>query len=230
MIAALRRTFSDLFDPRLAWTLVKAVLLSVLGYAAVWGLAWWLLMESRWVETAWLDGTLRVLGGLAVMLVSLLLFPSVFVVLQSIFLDGVADRIEARHYPGLGSARGTAFRDGTLMAVKVMVLMIVVNLVMLPVYILGSLFFGAGMALFYAVNGWLCGREYFAQVALRRMTRGDVSDWSARNRLTIWLAGTFITLLGTVPILNLAAPVIGCAYMVHISRLLQPPRGKPEGP
>ncbi len=224
MIAALRRTFTDLLDPRLTWTLIKAVALSALAYAAVWGGSWWLIMRSRWADAAWLDHTLHALGGLGVMVVSLLLFPSVFGVVQALFLDGVADRIESRHYPALGPARGTAIRDGLIFSVKVLILMVVVNLVMLPVYIVGSIFLGAGMALFYAVNGWLCGREYFVQVALRRMTRGESKRWARANRGTLWLAGTAITLLGTVPILNFAAPVLGCAFMVHVARTLRLPR------
>lgn len=225
MISALRRTLSDLLDPRLTWTLVKAVALCIAAYLVIWAAAWWLIMRSSWVDAAWLDSSLHALGGLAVMVVTLLLFPSVFVVLQSLFLDGLADKIESRHYPGMGSAVGATFKDGTLTAIKIMLLMIVVNLVMLPVYILGSILLGAGMAIFYAVNGWVCGREYYAQVALRRMSRGEVKQWTSRNGLILWLSGTFITLLGTVPVLNLAAPVIGCAFMVHIARLLQPPAG-----
>jgi CysZ protein len=224
MVTALRKTLRDLFDPRLTVTLVKAVLLSVVGYAAVWAMSWWLLGHSRWAESVWLDRSLHLLGGLAGVVLSLLLFPAVFGVLQSLFLDGVADRIEGRHYPELGPPRGTAIRDGLMVAVKVMVLMIVVNLLMLPVYIVGSLLLGAGMMLFYAVNGWLCGREYYAQVALRRMPRGEVRQWTRANRWTLWMAGVGITLLGTIPVLNLAAPVIGCAFMVHVARGLRAPR------
>jgi uncharacterized protein involved in cysteine biosynthesis len=148
----------------------------------------------------------------------------VFGVVQALFLDGLADRIESRHYPSLGPARGTAIRDGLMFSVKVLVLLAVVNVVMLPVYIVGSIFAGAGMVLFYAVNGWLCGREYFVQVALRRMPRAETKRWARANRGTLWLAGTGIALLGTVPLLNLAAPVLGCAFMVHVSRTLRPPR------
>jgi|688.fasta_scaffold267960_1 CysZ protein len=224
MVKALRKTLRDLFDPRLTVTLVKAVLLSVAGYAVVGGLSWWLLGHSRWAESVWLDRTLHMLGGLAGVVLSLLMFPAVFGVLQSLFLDGIADRIEGRHYPELGPPRGTAIRDGLVVAVKVMVLMVVVNLLMLPVYIVGSLLLGAGMMLFYAVNGWLCGREYYAQVALRRMPRGDVREWTRANRWTLWMAGVGIILLGTIPVLNLAAPVIGCAFMVHVARGLRAPR------
>ena len=227
MIAALRRTISDLFDPRLTWTLIKAVSLSVLGYAAVWALSWWFLTHSRWADSIWLDRTLHVLGGLAGVVLSLLLFPSVFGVLQSVFLDGVADRIEHRHYPELGPSRGTAIRDGLIVAIKILILMVVVNLIMLPIYIVGSLLLGAGMILFYAVNGFLCGREYYTQVALRRMPRHEVKRWAKANRTTLWIAGTAITLLGTIPILNLAAPVIGCAFMVHVARTLRA-AGLPE--
>jgi CysZ protein len=224
MIAALRRTLLDLFHPGLMWTLIKALVLSLLAYAAVWGGAWWLIMRSHWMGMAWLDHTLHVLGGVAVMVVSLLLFPAAFGVVQALFLDGLADRVEARHYPGLGPPRGTAIVDGLLVAVKVLVLMVAVNVVMLPVYIVGSIFLGAGMALYYAVNGWLCGREFFAQVALRRMTRAETKRWASANRWTLWMAGTLIVLLGTVPVLNLAAPVLGCALMVHVARGLRPPR------
>jgi uncharacterized protein involved in cysteine biosynthesis len=38
------------------------------------------------------------------------------------------------------------------------------------------------------------------------------------------MAGVGITLLGTIPLLNLAAPVIGCAFMVHVARGLRAPR------
>ena len=223
MLAALCRTFTDLFDPRLTWTLIKAVILSALAYAAVWGGSWWLIMHSKWANAVWLDHTLHALGGLGVMVFSLLLFPSVFGVVQAVFLDGVADRIEERHYPALGRARGTAIREGLLFSAKVLLVMVLVNLIMMPVYILGSLFLGAGMALFYTVNGSLCGREYFVQVALRRMSREESKRWTRSNRGTLWMAGIAITLLGTVPLLNLAAPVLGCVFMVHIAQKLRPP-------
>lgn len=222
LLDSLRRALTDLLSPHLMWTVIKAVILSIIVFAALWGGSWWLILRSDWLDIAWLNHTLHILGGLAVMVVTVLLFPSMFGVLQGLFLDGVADRIEARHYPELGTPRGAALLDGMLVAVKVMVLMIVVNLLMLPVYIAGSLVFGAGMALYIAVNGWLCGREYFTQVALRRMSRGESREWARANSLKVWLAGTIITLMGIVPLLNLIAPVAGCAFMVHVVRRLPP--------
>lgn len=223
IIAALRRSLSDLFAPYMVWTLIKALVLSVAAFAAVWGGAWWLIMSSPWADAAWLDYLLHALGGVAVMAISLMFFPAVLGVVQALFLDGVADRIEARHYPDLGRPRGTAVLDGLFVAVKVLILMVVVNLVMLPVYIAGSVFLGAGMILYYAVNGWLCGREFFAQVALRRMTRAETKRWARANNWTIWMTGIAIVLMGTVPVLNLAAPALGCALMVHVARTLRPP-------
>ena len=159
------------------------------------------------------------------MVLSLILFPSAFGVVQALFIDGVADRIVSKHYPELGAARGAAVWDGMVVALNVLVLMVAVNLLMLPVYVVGSFFLGAGMVIFYAVNGWLCGREYFVQVALRRMTRAETKGWMRANRGTLWLAGIAIILLGTVPLLNLAAPVVGCVFMVHVARVMRPPAG-----
>ena len=226
LLDSLRRAFTDLFSPHLMWTVVKSVVLSLVVFALLWTGAWWLILRSDWLDVAWLNHTLHILGGLAVMVVTLLLFPSLFGVMQGLFLDGVADRIEERHYPELGKPRGAAVIDGMWVAVKVMVLMIVVNLIMLPVYIAGSLLLGAGMALYIAVNGWLCGREYFTQVALRRMSRQDAKVWARANSLRIWLAGTIITLMGIVPVLNLFAPVAGCAFMVHVVRRFRPLAGR----
>ena len=87
MIAALRRTLADLLSPRLTWTLIKAVLLSALAYATVWGAAWWLIMRSQWANTEWLNQSLHVLGGLGVMVLSLILFPSAFGVVQALFSE-----------------------------------------------------------------------------------------------------------------------------------------------
>jgi hypothetical protein len=69
--------------------------------------------------------------------------------------------------------------------------------------------------LFYAVNGHLLGREYFEVVALRRLdpqaARQLRRDYAGR----IWLAGTLIAVTFSIPLLNLAAPVLGTAFMLH---------------
>ena len=45
---------------------------------------------------------------------------------------------------------------------------------------------------------------------------------SARGELPTWVD------VGLIPLLNLAAPVVGCVFMVHVARTLRPPARHPD--
>ena len=77
--------------------------------------------------------------------------------------------------------------------------------------------------LFYAINGWLTGRMYYEQVALRRLSPAEVKAWRKANAWPLWLTGIVIVFLGTIPVLNLIVPVLGTAAMVHVAQTLKPP-------
>jgi uncharacterized protein involved in cysteine biosynthesis len=36
-----------------------------------------------------------------------------------------------------------------------------------------------------------------------------------RNRITVWLDGVLLVLFFSIPVINLAGPTLGTAYMVH---------------
>jgi uncharacterized protein involved in cysteine biosynthesis len=69
---------------------------------------------------------------------------------------------------------------------------------------------------FYAVNGYLLGREYFELVALRRVDATEAEAMRSRFRGRMFLAGLVTAFLLTVPFVNLVAPIIGTAAMVHL--------------
>jgi uncharacterized protein involved in cysteine biosynthesis len=69
---------------------------------------------------------------------------------------------------------------------------------------------------FYAVNGYLLGREYFEMVSLRRMTPDEVGPLRNKHRNQLFLAGVATAFLLTVPFVNLLAPIISTAAMVHL--------------
>ena len=95
---------------------------------------------------------------------------------------------------------------------------------MLPLYILALFVAGLGAVLFYGINGWLTGRMYYEQVALRRLSPAEVKGWRQANSGVLWMTGIAIAFLGTIPILNLIVPVLGTAAMVHVAQSLRPPR------
>ena len=165
----------------------------------------------------------RWLGGAAVVVLALLLFPASFGIVISVFMERIADIVEGEYYPELGKARGIPIWTGIWTGVVFLVAVIVLNLLLLVPYLIALLFFGAGAILFYALNGWLTGRMYYEQVALRRRTPAEVKAWRKANAGVLWLTGIVIVFLGTIPILNLIVPVLGTAAMVHVAQTLVPP-------
>jgi uncharacterized protein involved in cysteine biosynthesis len=145
-------------------------------------------------------------------------------------MEQIADVVEDRHYPELGKARGISIWTGIWTGVVFLVAVVVLNLVMLPFYVLALFIAGLGAVLFYAVNGWLTGRMYYEQVALRRMTPAEVKAWRRANSGTLWLTGIIIVFLGTIPVVNLIVPVLGVAAMVHVAHTLKPPFNPPRAP
>jgi len=70
--------------------------------------------------------------------------------------------------------------------------------------------------LFWAVNGFLLGREYFTLVALRRLPPVEAAALRRRNRLRLWAAGTLMAAPLSIPVVNLVVPVLGVATFTHL--------------
>ena len=230
MIRAFELAVRQLGDPRLRVVIWQSLGLSLLLQIAIGVGAWWLLQSFATFQWNWLNETIRWLGGGAVAVLALMLFPASFGIVISIFMERIADIVEARHYPRLGPARGIPLWTGLWSGIVFLLTLLAINLVMLPFYLVALFIAGLGAVLFYGVNGWLAGREYYEQVALRRRDPVEVKAWRKANAGTLWLTGIVIVFLGTIPILNLIVPVLGVAAMVHIAQTLKPPLNRPMSP
>lgn len=213
MIRALSLAFGQLTDPasrRVVWI---AVLAAVGAFIALFAGVEWALTTSTITSIGWLDTGLDVLGGLAVAAVAWLLFPAVVGMVAGFMLESVVDRVEARHYPGLPAPAGTRLADDILTALRFFLVMVAVNLVALPIYIFAP---GLNLVVFYTVNGYLLGREYFDMVAQRRLGRQAAAVVRRTHPLKPLAAGVVIAFLSTVPGVNLLVPVVATAFMVHV--------------
>jgi uncharacterized protein involved in cysteine biosynthesis len=173
VIRAFELAVGQLGDPRLRSVLWQSLGLSLVLQIAIAWLSWWALQRYAVVDIGWIDGLIRWLGGAAVVVLSLMLFPAAFGIVVSIFLERIADIVESTHYPELGPARGIPIWTGIWTGVVFLVAVIALNLVMLPFYIVAIFVAGLGAVLFYAINGWLAARLYYEQVALRRRTPAE---------------------------------------------------------
>ncbi len=229
MIQAFELAVRQLGDPRLRAVIWQSLALSLVLQIAIGALAWWALDRYAHVEIDWANSLIHWLGGTAVVVLALLLFPASFGIVVSIFMERIADIVEREHYPQLGPAHGISVWTGVWTGVAFLVGVIVLNLVMLPFYILAIFIAGLGAVLFYGINGWLTGRMYYELVALRRRSPAEVKAWRKANLWPLWLTGVVIVFLGTIPVLNLIVPVLGTAAMVHVAQTLRPPPFRSPG-
>src|SRR5229473_1181262 len=203
MISALLRAFTELFAPALRRVVGRGFALAVASFAALWfALA---IVLDQFARFGWrpLDWLIDLLGVLAALALSWLLFPAVVTMVMGFFLDRVAGAVEALDYPGRGPARRAPISETTMTTLRLMGLTVILNVLALPVYVLMP---GMNFFVFLGLNGYLFGREYFEVVALRRLELTTVRALRTRFAGRVFLGGVAIAGLFAVPIVNLVAP------------------------
>lgn len=220
MLKALFAAFADLSDPAIRRVLWKSLALALAVLVGLAVLLWWLATWLADMETGWLDTVVEFATGFGVVILAWLLFPAAVTGVLGLFLDEVAEAVERRRYPALPPARVQPWGEIMRQTLAFAAVALGLNLLLLPLYILLFWFPPAYAALFYGVNGYLLGREYFEQVAARRLDAAAATKLRQAYQGRIVGAGVAIAFLLTVPILNLIAPVLATAFMLHLSMAL----------
>ncbi|WP_290685000.1 MULTISPECIES: EI24 domain-containing protein [unclassified Haematobacter] len=215
------RALSQLGDRRFQSVFWRGILITLLVFVALAMGVFWLIdhfapesFSLPWIgQVGGLNLFLSWAGVVVMMALSVFLMVPVASAVTGFFLEEVADAVEARYYPGLPPARDVPLLEMLRDSLGLFLLVIVLNLGLFVVY----LFTGPlGPVLFWVVNGFLLGREYFQLVALRRVSEEEARILRTRHFGQIWLAGTLMAAPLTVPIVNLFVPVIGAATFTHL--------------
>jgi len=148
-----------------------------------------------------------------------LLFPAMMIIAVSLMAEPVARAVEAKHYPGLPAPRAAPISEQILGALRMAGLAVLLNLLALPIYLLLP---GINIPLYLALNGYLLGREFFEQAALRRMPPVEADALRRRYASRIWLNGVAVAAVAMVPILNLTLPIVATATLLHALESLRP--------
>ncbi len=215
LLAAFRLALQDLRAPEARRVLWRSVGLSVavFGVLAVGVQAGIGALTGD--QAGWIRTLLDILGGLATLAVVWIVFPSVATFFAGAMLDGLVGGVEQRHYPRQ-DATGSSWSESLAASARFALVAIALNLVLLPMYI--GLLFVPPLApvAFFSVNGYLLCREYFELVALRHLDPRALAALRKQHGGRLFLAGVILALLFAVPVVNLFAPVLGAAAMVHV--------------
>jgi len=169
-------------------------------------------------EVRWLNDLLSVSSFIFMIVLSVFLMVPVASAITSMFLDEVAQAVEDRHYPGLAPVPGVPFAEALRDTINFLGVLIGANILAVFLYVL---FAPAALFIFWGLNGFLLGREYFTLAAMRRIGRDGAKELRSKHAGTIWMAGTLMAIPLTVPLVNLLIPILGAATFTHIYHMLE---------
>ncbi|WP_412175598.1 EI24 domain-containing protein [Albidovulum litorale] len=173
-------------------------------------------------EVAWVDSLIG-WGSFFLMLgLSVFLMVPVASAFSGLFLDDVAQAVEDRYHPTLPRTPRLPIMDTLIDSVNFFGVLVAVNLLALLLYAFVGPF---APLMFWAVNGYLLGREYFQMVAMRRLGRQGARDLRKRHAGQVWIAGMLMAAPLSIPLVNLVIPVLGVATFTHLFHRLKNQRG-----
>ncbi|UWQ29795.1 EI24 domain-containing protein [Leisingera sp. M527] len=225
IFTAFFKTLGQTGDPRFRKVLFLGlgltIALLIAAYAGFLMLIQWLVGPEATLpllgDVTWVDDLLSI-GSLFFMLVlSVFLMVPVASAITSMFLEEVAQAVEDKHYPALPPAAKVPFWDAVRDTVNFLGLLIAANILALFLYVL---FPPAALFIFWGLNGFLLGREYFTLAAARRIGTAEAKKLRRKHATTIWAAGTLMAMPLSVPLVNLVIPILGAATFTHIYHAL----------
>jgi CysZ protein len=211
MHAIIRRTLKSLTQGYVLRYMVWTVLLTALGFALLMGGVTAVLHTTQVVKWSWLDIGLDYVLGASAMWVSWLLFPLMIPLLGALLNDAIAQTVEREEY-GVEQAPSLPLWPQIRGAIGFVCKSLVLNALALVFLIFPPLW----LAVYYALNGWLLGRDFFETVAVRHVLPVEASSLRWRAKLPIWLAGIGLVVLSHIPVVNLSVPFVAVVAMVHV--------------
>ncbi len=221
ILSSFFKAIGQMGDPRFRRVLLLGVALTIALLAGFYALFLTLMNEAvdgTMVlpvigEVTWL-GDLLGWGSLFLMLfLSTFLMVPVASAITSLFLDEVASAVEAKNYAHLPPVKGVSFYESLRDTINFLGILIGANIVAVLLYVMLPF---AAICIFWALNGFLLGREYFQIAAMRRLGREGAKQARKEHFGLIWLAGCLMAVPLTVPLLNLFIPILGAATFTHL--------------
>ena len=193
-------------------------------------LSWFATSGMDWAEAALGPGfhtplnvlawVVSIAAGFGVVFGAVFLMPAITSLVASVFVDEAADHVEREYYPAERPGKALPFSLAITEGVKTALLTVLVYLIALPFVFMA----GAGFIAFFIATAWLLGREYFELAAMRLRPPAEAKAMRRQHAATIFTAGLVIAAFVSIPIVNLATPLFGMAFMVHMHKRLSGPR------
>ncbi len=223
ILSSARLALSDVVSPPF-----RSALWKVLGLTALVLVGLWFAISALFERVAipffagfvpdmpaWVDNAgpfASVAAGILLAFLLAFLIAPISALIAGLFLDDVAEVVERERYPGQLTGVALPFLKSLLLSVKFLGIVVLGNLFAFALLLVP----GVNFVAFFAVNGYLLGREYFEFAAYRYRPEPEAHVLRRRYRGTVFAAGLVIAAFLAVPILNLLTPLFAASFMVHL--------------
>lgn len=216
LMFAILSAVRSLFAPGMLRVFILSVAVTLASLIVFFTLAssafLWLASQ---MDNAWIG----VVGSVGSGLIAWCLFPGIMPVVVNFFDDRIAGIIERQDYPNT-VPREPDFWPELFHDARFTFTTLFLNIAALPLYLIPFV----NLLLFYGLNGYLLGREFFTMAARRHMPLPQAERLRKQHSRLVTLAGMLLVLCAVIPIVNLFAPFWGIAMMTHLyHRLGGPP-------
>ena len=143
------------------------------------------------------------------------MLPSLIVVIAGFFQETVIRHVERKEYPQAAPQAALPFWPELLHDLRFTGLSILLNLLILPFYLIGI-----GFVMSIALNSYLVGREFFEGAAGYHLGKAQAKTLRRQHRNIVFVGGLVITLLTLTPGVNLLVPLFAVIWMVHVYHAL----------
>lgn len=230
ILASYLKAWGDLLRPGALKIVAIGVALSlgllIAIYVAMVWLIGWVIPDTLTLPligpVGHIDAALSIFSAGIMLIASVFLMVPVASAFTGFFLEDVAEMVEDVHYPTLPPVRKLTLAENLGDTLRFFGVIVAANLIALAIY---PFVIPLAPFLFFGLNGYLLGREYFQMAALRRMERDAALELYQRNKITVWAAGALMAVPLSIPLLNLFVPVLGAAGFTHLFHAITGRRG-----
>lgn len=206
-ISAIAGGLKDVLAGRLTLLALLNLLLAIaLTAAAAWGairfLAPLIPDGSGWLESLASAG--EFIASVAIIVLAVALSPAASMIVGGLLFDVAAERVEKAI--GAPPGRMAPLHEGVFNGVRIALPALLLNLLAIPFYFIP----GVNAVVFWSLNGFLMGREYFTLAGARRMPFRDAVRLRKRNGFSMFLVGLACSV---IPFL---APLVAASAMTRL--------------
>jgi CysZ protein len=216
MISSALRALTQIFEQPL-----RAIFWKTLGYTLLLLLLVWVALNGAVATLVtlpypWLETVLSLLTGIGAIFVLGYLVAPVTAVIAGILQDDIAEVVERGSYPQDPPGRAMPLSEAIPQAIKFTGVVILGNIFALFLLLIP----GVNLVAFFAVNGYLLGREFFEFAAMRHMPVAEARAFRRAHSGTVFVAGLAIAGFLAIPFLNLLTPIFATVMMLHLFKRL----------